>query len=85
MGRAQPLRPMAPLRDAPGDAHRPPSCWQNTSARFPPSWPSFPAKMRFTMLLIGYSLAVTIFGGLAPFVATYLIRETGSSVLPASS
>jgi MHS family proline/betaine transporter-like MFS transporter len=43
----------------------------------------FPTKVRFTALSIGYSLAVTIFGGFAPFVATYLIRETGSSVSPA--
>ena len=39
--------------------------------------------MHFTTLLIGYGLAVTIFGVFAFFVATYLIRETGSSVSPA--
>jgi MHS family proline/betaine transporter-like MFS transporter len=43
----------------------------------------FPTKVRFTALSIGYSLAVTIFGGFAPFVATFLIRETGSQVSPA--
>jgi MHS family proline/betaine transporter-like MFS transporter len=43
----------------------------------------FPTKVRFTALSIGYSLAVTIFGGFAPFVATFLIRETGSPVSPA--
>ncbi|CEJ11810.1 MFS transporter [Phreatobacter sp. AB_2022a] len=43
----------------------------------------FPTKVRFTALSIGYSMAVTIFGGFAPFVATFLIRETGSPVSPA--
>ena len=28
----------------------------------------FPTKVRFTALSIGYSLAVTIFGGFAPFI-----------------
>jgi len=39
--------------------------------------------VRFTALSIGYSLAVTIFGGFAPFVATFLIQQTGSLVSPA--
>jgi MHS family proline/betaine transporter-like MFS transporter len=39
--------------------------------------------VRFTALSIGYSLAVTLFGGFAPFVATALIRETGSQTSPA--
>jgi MHS family proline/betaine transporter-like MFS transporter len=43
----------------------------------------FPTKVRFTALSIGYSLAVTIFGGFAPFIATFLIRQTGSPVSPA--
>jgi MHS family proline/betaine transporter-like MFS transporter len=43
----------------------------------------FPTKVRFTALSIGYSLAVTIFGGFAPYIATFLIRETGSPVSPA--
>jgi MHS family proline/betaine transporter-like MFS transporter len=43
----------------------------------------FPTKVRFTALSIGYSLAVTIFGGFAPFIATFLIRQTGSLVSPA--
>ena len=40
----------------------------------------FPTKVRFTALSIGYSLAVTIFGGFAPFIAAFLIRTTGSPV-----
>jgi MHS family proline/betaine transporter-like MFS transporter len=43
----------------------------------------FPTKVRFTALSIGYSLAVTIFGGFAPFISTFLIRQTGSPVAPA--
>jgi MHS family proline/betaine transporter-like MFS transporter len=42
----------------------------------------FPTRVRFTALSIGYSLAVTIFGGFAPFIATFLIRATGSPVSP---
>ena len=43
----------------------------------------FPTRIRYTALSIGYSLAVTIFGGFAPFIATFLIRETASPVSPA--
>ena len=31
-------------------------------------------------MTIGYALAVAIFGGFAPYIATWLIRETGSPV-----
>ena len=44
----------------------------------------FPTKVRFTALSIGYGLAVTIFGGLAPFISTFLIQRTGSQVSPAA-
>jgi MHS family proline/betaine transporter-like MFS transporter len=44
----------------------------------------FPTKVRFTALSIGYGLAVTIFGGFAPFIATFLIQRTGSQVSPAA-
>jgi MHS family proline/betaine transporter-like MFS transporter len=44
----------------------------------------FPTKVRFTALSIGYSLAVALFGGLAPYISTFLIRETGSQVSPAA-
>jgi MHS family proline/betaine transporter-like MFS transporter len=43
----------------------------------------FPTKVRFTALSIGYGLSVTIFGGFAPFIATWLIGQTGSAVAPA--
>jgi MFS transporter, MHS family, proline/betaine transporter len=42
----------------------------------------FPTRVRYTALSIGYSLAVTIFGGFAPFIATFLIRTTGSPISP---
>jgi MHS family proline/betaine transporter-like MFS transporter len=44
----------------------------------------FPTKVRFTALSIGYSLAVTIFGGFAPLIATFLIQRTGSEIAPAA-
>jgi MHS family proline/betaine transporter-like MFS transporter len=42
----------------------------------------FPTRVRLTALSIGFSLAVAIFGGFAPFVATALVRETGSLLSP---
>jgi len=43
----------------------------------------FPTKVRYTALSIGYNVAVAIFGGFAPFIATWLIKVTGSSLAPA--
>lgn len=43
----------------------------------------FPTKVRFTALSIGYGMSVTLFGGFAPFIAAYLIAETGNPVSPA--
>jgi len=40
----------------------------------------FPTRSRSTLMTIGYALAVAIFGGFAPYIATWLIRETGSPV-----
>jgi MHS family proline/betaine transporter-like MFS transporter len=31
-------------------------------------------------MTVGYALAVAIFGGFAPYIATWLIRETGSPI-----
>ncbi|WAL81832.1 MFS transporter [Pandoraea sp. XJJ-1] len=42
----------------------------------------FPTRSRTTQLSIGYSLATAIFGGFAPFIATGLIQQTGSSISP---
>jgi MHS family proline/betaine transporter-like MFS transporter len=43
----------------------------------------FPTRVRYTALSIGYNVAVAIFGGFAPFIATWLIRETGNPLAPA--
>lgn len=42
----------------------------------------FPTKNRSTWMTTGYALSVAIFGGFAPFVATWLIKETGSPIAP---
>jgi len=38
----------------------------------------FPTHLRTTWMAIGYTLATAVFGGFTPFVATWLIRLTGS-------
>jgi MHS family proline/betaine transporter-like MFS transporter len=42
----------------------------------------FPTRVRSTWMSVGYSLAVAIFGGFAPFIATWLIGATGSPLSP---
>jgi MHS family proline/betaine transporter-like MFS transporter len=42
----------------------------------------FPTRGRSTWMSIGYSLAVAIFGGFAPFIATWLIARTGDPLAP---
>jgi MFS transporter, MHS family, proline/betaine transporter len=43
----------------------------------------FPTRVRYTALSIGYNIAVAIFGGFAPFIATWLIKVTGDNLAPA--
>ena len=43
----------------------------------------FPTRVRYTALSVGYNIAVAIFGGFAPFIATFLVHETGSNYAPA--
>lgn len=43
----------------------------------------FPVQTRTTGMSVAYNLAVTFFGGFAPFIITSLIGLTGSSVAPA--
>lgn len=43
----------------------------------------FPTKVRYTASASTYNLAYTIFGGTAPFIATWLIAETGNKLSPA--
>ncbi|HEV2334809.1 MAG TPA: MFS transporter [Stellaceae bacterium] len=42
----------------------------------------FPVETRAIGVSLSFSTAVSIFGGLAPFIATWLIRETGDNLSP---
>ncbi|HWF84082.1 MAG TPA: MFS transporter [Vicinamibacterales bacterium] len=43
----------------------------------------FPTRSRSTWMSAGYTLSTAIFGGFAPFIATWLIAATGSPTAPA--
>ncbi len=43
----------------------------------------FPTSVRYTALSVGYNIPVAIFGGFAPFIATWLIQSTGNPLSPA--
>lgn len=43
----------------------------------------FPTRVRYTASAATYNLAYTLFGGTAPFVATWLITTTGNNLSPA--
>jgi MFS transporter, MHS family, proline/betaine transporter len=43
----------------------------------------FPTRVRYTALSLPYNVAVAVFGGFAPFIATFLIEITGSKQAPA--
>ncbi|NLP62881.1 MFS transporter [Paraburkholderia sacchari] len=43
----------------------------------------FPTRVLSTGLSVAYNFAVTIFGGFAPFLITWLIARTGSNMAPA--
>jgi len=42
----------------------------------------FPTRVRYSGLSVGYNSAVLVFGGFAPFIATWLVSITGSSLSP---
>ena len=42
----------------------------------------FPVRVRTTGLALGYNLAVPLFGGLAPFLITWLIAASGDKLAP---
>ena len=44
---------------------------------------TFSTSVRFTGFAFSFNLANAIFGGTAPFIATWLIYATGSSIAPA--
>jgi MFS transporter, MHS family, proline/betaine transporter len=41
-----------------------------------------PTRVRYTSMSVGYNTAVAIFGGFAPFIATWLVKTTGLSYAP---
>ncbi len=43
----------------------------------------FPTRIRYTALSVSYGFSVAIFGGFAPFAATWMINSTGSPLSPA--
>jgi MHS family proline/betaine transporter-like MFS transporter len=43
----------------------------------------FPAAVRFAATGLAYNVTVTVFGGTAPYVSTWLISRTGDPVAPA--
>lgn len=43
----------------------------------------FPTRVRFTASAITYNVAYALFGGTAPFVATWLVTTTGQQLAPA--
>lgn len=43
----------------------------------------FPVELRFSGMAVGYNISLALFGGTAPLVATWLIKETGSLASPA--
>ena len=51
-------------------------------ARPSPYSENLPTRARYTALSIGYNIAVAVFGGFAPFIATWLIGVTGSNLAP---
>ncbi|WP_243793786.1 MFS transporter [Saccharopolyspora gloriosae] len=43
----------------------------------------FPTRVRFTASAVTYNVAYALFGGTAPFVATWLVSTTGNQLSPA--
>ncbi|MER6528662.1 MFS transporter [Streptomyces sp. NPDC001508] len=43
----------------------------------------FPTRVRYTSASVSYNLAYMLFGGTAPFVATWLVSQSGSGLAPA--
>lgn len=42
----------------------------------------FPTRLRSTPIGIGYNVSAAIFGGFAPFICTWLVRQTGDAIAP---
>lgn len=43
----------------------------------------FPTKVRYSALSLSYSVSVSVFGGFAPVIFTFLLQRTGSPISPA--
>jgi MHS family proline/betaine transporter-like MFS transporter len=43
----------------------------------------FPTRVRYSAVGFGYAVGISIFGGFAPFLATYLLGATGNAFAPA--
>ncbi len=43
----------------------------------------FPTRVRYTASALTYNIAYAVFGGTAPFIATFLIGATGDPLAPA--
>lgn len=43
----------------------------------------FPARLRYTGVAVGYNLSLSLFGGTAPLVATWLVQRSGQVTTPA--
>ncbi len=44
----------------------------------------FPTRVRYSAISISYGFAATIFGGFAPFIATFLVTSTGNPMAPSA-
>ncbi|MCG2921897.1 hypothetical protein KZ305_27820, partial [Escherichia coli] len=42
-----------------------------------------PSSVRIAGFSVAYSLATSVFGGLTPMIATYLVEQSGSKSMPA--
>lgn len=42
----------------------------------------FPTKVRYSGFALSFNVGIALFGGTAPFVATFLIARTGSTFAP---
>jgi MHS family proline/betaine transporter-like MFS transporter len=42
----------------------------------------FPTSLRSTSIGIGYNISAAIYGGFAPFICTFLVRQTGDAISP---
>ncbi len=43
----------------------------------------FPTRVRYSAVGFGYAVGISVFGGFAPFIATYLLGTTGNIFSPA--